>query len=955
MSLITLRSSQQTNGATVGESAALIRNYFKEGIELMPGNALELVSMSITKLDKFEIVQGQNDQFIWRIGTGPSTVGGVPNFSQHQVFIPAGSYNGAALAQTIAEATNSSTLLGNYRGQWTCVFTPSKIDGDNGTNAKFTLNYGQRGTPPSNGENVLYDSVGAGAISFTKDTPNKVVSVSWTVINPRDQGQSLIDNGIYGDRSIYANGGDITAIIKPLKDLTSVPDMVATDNLLTDYLTDIGSEDINVIITDFSNAQGWQYKMEFEEGDEGTIRIFKVPGTFGPVFQINLQSAGSGYAAGQVLNVISSNVPPGTGCTITINTVDPTDQGIATFVITTPGNGYEELENCILTGGSGADATCTIFGIEDGDGTGYAAGDTGTLVNKSGSLAGSGGTYTIGTVGAGGEVATLAIDDPGESYVAGDVLTLDATTGVGINATIKIITVRRGLVENFGVIRPDGLLGVGGNNGLSAADPASWGIGQMEWNTVSNYWQGIPGIGDELENSVLSKAGGLGYTGMVLENKLYPEGRFGRSRDQLIQGITEYPGNNNARINGGSDGQDISIYFTNTAELDDIQIRITGFVKNAGIDYPLPGWRTNKNFTDTVKSSNWNSLQNSPLAWTTFQYATDSIKIRISQYGIRNNRFFISHDSAASPGVFTNEVLLLQTLDVNSGVTFNSSIRERLYPYCPTAFISDGNKFDSAVYKIGGIYDDTRISSVPGLIGSTNSQGVLHNLSDDNESIEHENVNLGATLQQLSAMFKFGIVDQTDIFDGPSTGATVNQLSNRSENPNTANINFILGYETAYTFQSGKETNAVSTADTRNPETSLLEPSLHLELPDFNIKSFNGESGDTGRAVAVIPKEQWTTDSKTGTLQYVAPYPIPIDLRIPNYQVINEINARLRMPSGELANDLINPTEICLRLTETYESTQQRVMNNAINRMNSINSNVQDSKISNFNNGMPKI
>ena len=105
----------------------------------------------------------------------------------------------------------------------------------------------------------------------------------------------------------------------------------------------------------------------------------------------------------------------------------------------------------------------------------------------------------------------------------------------------------------------------------------------------------------------------------------------------------------------------------------------------------------------------------------------------------------------------------------------------------------------------------------------------------------------------------------------------------------------------------------------------------------------------------MIPKEQWTTDSKTGTLQYVAPYPIPIDLNIPHNMVTNEINARLRQPSGEIANDLINPTEICLRLTESDESKQQRVMNNAMRQMSSFQSNIQDAKISNFNNNMPKI
>ena len=57
MSLITIRSSTQDNGANVYEPAAYMTNNFKKGIKLHPGNTLELVSMSINKLDKFEIVQ----------------------------------------------------------------------------------------------------------------------------------------------------------------------------------------------------------------------------------------------------------------------------------------------------------------------------------------------------------------------------------------------------------------------------------------------------------------------------------------------------------------------------------------------------------------------------------------------------------------------------------------------------------------------------------------------------------------------------------------------------------------------------------------------------------------------------------------------------------------------------------------------------------------------------------
>ena len=133
------------------------------------------------------------------------------------------------------------------------------------------------------------------------------------------------------------------------------------------------------------------------------------------------------------------------------------------------------------------------------------------------------------------------------------------------------------------------------------------------------------------------------------------------------------------------------------------------------------------------------------------------------------------------------------------------------------------------------------------------------------------------------------------------------------------------------------------------------EPALHVELPDFNIKSWSGQSSDTGRAIAVIPKEQWTTDESTGVLHYQAQYPIPIDLNLPHSRPFYELSARLRQPNGQLADDLINPTEICLKIGENEESRQSRVMMKAMERMGEIISNSQDRKISAMTDNNPML
>jgi hypothetical protein len=959
MSLITLRSSQATNGATQSESAALIRNFFKEGIELMPGNALELVSMSITKLEKFEIVQGQNDEFIWRIGAGPSALGNVPNFSQHRVNIPAGNYNGADLAQTIQDATNNSTLLGIYKGQWTCTFTSAKPaipGGAAGTNAKFSLGYAQNTLPPSNGQTLTWEVLGAGNNATLTKEPNHY-KVDWTSAAPQEKGETLIENGFYGNKSIYGNGGVFEVHIPPIKDLTDITDMISPDNFLTNYEVDGSDEDIYVDIEKPGGLpNGWVYEMDFEDGPNGQIESFNLPGSHGPVDSITIDSGGNDYDVDDELTLISSEAPPGTGCKIKVLTIDPTGT-ILTFSIEEGGNGYVFGESCTLTGGNGADGIVSVSGIEDGDGADYAQDDEGILTYETGG-SGSGGTYKVLSIGAGGEVTDVEILTPGEGYAAGDVLQLeDSGAGAGSGATIQIVEVSRGVTTNYGIITRDGILGVADSSGSDATNKANWNVGRMKYSPSANIWNGLPGQfgGADLLDGCVLDLDGVGYSSPVFTNTMYPEGRIGVSRDQLIQGITEYPGNANARINNTNTGQDIIIYLQNTATYDDIQVSFTGFDKNPGFNYPDQQWRRLKQYTNALPSSGWATLQGgSATNWTNFTYASDTIRIRIEQYGVRNNRFYVSHDKNGDQQ-WEEEELLLKTGDTNN-IQFTSNVREILYPYCPTAFLSRGNRFDTASYKFFGIFDTERIAAVPGLIGSKNAAGVDHLVEVDNPVNEDVGMDLDAeTPLQFGAIFKMGIVDAADIYDGAATGAGPNQMSNRDVVPNTANISFVTGLETAYTIQPGQATNSIATADTRQPETSILEPSLHVELPDFNIKSYSGESGDTGRAVAVIPKEQWTTDSKTGTLQYIAPYPIPIDLRIPNYQVINEINARLRQPSGELANDLINPTEICLRLTETYESQQQRVMTTALRGMNSKNSNLQDNKISNFNSNMPKI
>jgi len=202
-------------------------------------------------------------------------------------------------------------------------------------------------------------------------------------------------------------------------------------------------------------------------------------------------------------------------------------------------------------------------------------------------------------------------------------------------------------------------------------------------------------------------------------------------------------------------------------------------------------------------------------------------------------------------------------------------------------------------------------------------------------------------------MFKFGLLVGNQIFNGNFTSAGPNQITTVDANPNIANLAITLGFENGYSFQNGSATNPVQTADTSAPFTDIITPSLHVELPDFNIKSYSGESSDRGKAICVIPKEQWTTDSKLGTLHYIAPYPLPIKLNVANRQPFYQISARIRQPDGKLADDLINPSQITLKLDRSAEAKQEDALKGALRMFQSVNANNQDSKISNFGSGNP--
>ena len=429
----------------------------------------------------------------------------------------------------------------------------------------------------------------------------------------------------------------------------------------------------------------------------------------------------------------------------------------------------------------------------------------------------------------------------------------------------------------------------------------------------------------------------------------------GYVRNYLYKGRENYPANTNADIlNTSPQGFDITV----TCEDDDANLQVKfslgRMVQNQGIEFPLPNWRNNStlvsDFTDLNPISDFNSLPAisgvTPANWTSFTYGTDHIRIRVKIDKIIRVSIFLAHDTAGD-GVFIEEQLCRQT-GGNNG--FNSTIKEKFFPLRPCLAISRGNNYYGSRYILKGVFDETEVVNPNFQVANANT--VLH-LGDDIETVdESETVSddkvgaVPANALTLSALYKFG-----EIYASDETGSAPSGGLPLADHQPAGNIHALLGYDRLYNFSSGNTTNSI--ISTSNPITSIAEPTLSLELPDFNIKGANGGTGDSMRVIAVVPKEELNTNEKTGTLHYYPTFPIMIDLNLAQESIFYDLNAILRLPDGRVANDLINPTEITLLFKEGDESKQKRMLKAQAGILVSMMGNHQSAKINGIGNGNP--
>ena len=1053
MSLITLRSSAKDNGANVFESASYWTNHFKKGIKLHPGNTLELVSMSINKIDKFEIIQGQNDTFLWRIGTGSNSQGGAPVFQQHQITIPSGSYNGLELASTVENLCNSSTFLDPYQGQWVCSYTQDSIE----SVGSFVLNYGQRATPSDNfNESKIVEIINPttdGLVpTFTPSSTGSTAGSQLVQFSPSLGNMDGIDTPthlIQGARGVFGNNGQFSAIINPFRILGDV-DIVGTRDF-TNFLGDTKTK-IGVVERYTSEISDYTHSVTMQSGLDGAISS-TLMGISGSLFTDgssigSILTAGTGYAVGNSGFLTGGT---GEGCVYNVSAVSPTG-GVSDLTLSGDSFGYTVGDVLTLSNNGDGGSTFTVSAVNtNAFGTSYSAGDIGDLISvfplsSSPSVIGK---YRVLGVTPTGAVGTIAVLDgfKGVGYNSGDVVRLDGNGDQ--EAYAQISGVEGGRKDFVGKLDTQGVFGMKSSEGkiwynLSSANPflnayytpnstdtfdtvgsvdggytfrrvKSQGTSPVYWvkddsktnrfkeysslpisgtpaDTFDLIQQGvflssqygttvrsqswvsgtIPPVMTDLPaadqttatyrylyDSTTDDFSTTNFSGSVRRIVVPSGGNFvptyvknygstsiGFVRNDLVTGRTKYPNDSNATFS--LQKSDCDMVFEVVSDPDSLGIltSLTQMNNTGSVSYPTPGWRNFKTVFST-KPDSWNSdlSVSKPDNWTSFTYGIDSIKISYTVTNFRTMILTIGHDNAGD-GIFTEEVILLKTgQEGMNSKRLTLNVREVFYPLRPIVMMSRGSSFDGRSLRLSGRMDSQELTQDNSVLKNNDSGTTPLDTFSDAEYNFEDSFGAGADMT-LSSMFKFNTISQSQVIPGTEP-MTVNQIRPQDLQPNIANVSNIFGFENLYNFPSGNASNSIATSSGRVPITQILEPSLHIELPDFNIESWSGESGDSTKSIAIIPREQWTTDAKKGTLHWQSQYPLPVELNLTETKMLYTLTARIREPSGELVKDLINPTELTLRIGETAESRQQRIMDKAFERIAGVVSNRQDALISN--------
>lgn len=620
----------------------------------------------------------------------------------------------------------------------------------------------------------------------------------------------------------------------------------------------------------------------------------------------------------------------------------------------------------------------------DTAGTGYAVNDTGTIDIPTGSgQTGSGATYIIDSITGLGEIDTFTLIDPGKTYQQlniYDFIPGGNQPGVGVGGKLLIIQEQtqpaaRGEGYTVSNAQPTQTLTGGGSgfelNILAVASAggvadfisgtgsiASGGVGYQVGDEMVVLKGGVVANGmaviEVTQASPIVPGGGGAVTELDIVYELtYPATQVAYIRNELSFGNTDDNFNINRRYSYRPGEADLQVTLTPNPTNTALGCTVVQLNETEGLRYPEAGWRAAEEMLNLPDIAATFTLAGQ----AGYIYGKSTVKAEIVIDAIRNITVNLYQNGAGSDNdpfqaavpVSTSGVLvgnikyrpheahypLRPFVSCATSLPFlpgllSSPTMQALIPYSPA---TNGGLTENI---IGGVYDiqDTAIPL------SRQSFATPGNILADALPLP-----VAAPAQSLPCLLKAQPLDSSDTYTPPTVGTT-RTISTFDLIPNTANAGRLMSYFPVYNIEAASTVGSFSSDAGTAPEYSADKSTILVELPDFNITSYSGESGDRGRAVGVIPTEEFATNTETGTLHFQSNYPRPIELNLPFSKPFYSIECRLRNLNGTVVDNLENSTEVVLLVGETDESKQQRIMDKSMERMGSIMANQQDAKIS---------
>lgn len=269
MSLITINKQADPNVSNEIDASKL-HQFFRSGYTFKKDSQVSLVNLSVKNdLRNFDIIKGQNDTFVWRIG-------GSATYMQKEVVLSSGSYNGSALATEIQTKLNASVILGVYKDQFTCTY--------DGIANQFTIEYNQNLTGDNTNTFQVYKiEEGEPDRSLVIDDTTDPTNVSFTFGDNEYDNDSLEKQGkeyiITGDKGIFGNGGNSSLISRPVEGYVKSETLTTLKSgPISDSQGAILPNITFIDATTTALTNGWDLqdatKSYFIEiSDEGTLRI----------------------------------------------------------------------------------------------------------------------------------------------------------------------------------------------------------------------------------------------------------------------------------------------------------------------------------------------------------------------------------------------------------------------------------------------------------------------------------------------------------------------------------------------------------------------------------------------------------------------------------------------------------------------------------------------------------